>query len=76
MLGGVFTLVGWLLISFAQFISGSKSGFLAMFLIGRLLTSFGGGWAVFCVSVSHMLISYVCPEHAVGIIVSSCGTLV
>ncbi len=57
MLGGVFALVGWLLISFAHFISGSKSGFLAMFLVGRLLTSFAGGWAIFCVSVSHVLIS-------------------
>ena len=54
MLGGVFTLSGWLLIMFAHLISGSRSGFLAVLLIGRVLSGFGGGWATFCVSVSCM----------------------
>ncbi len=52
MLGGVFTLVGWLFVACSHFVSSDRSGFLALFLMGRLLTGFGGGWAIYCVSVS------------------------
>lgn len=52
MFGAVFTFLGWLFIACANYVSGSHSGFLAVLLIGRLLTGYGGGWAVFCVSVS------------------------
>ena len=51
MLGGVPTLIGWVFIVLAHF-PAAEGGFISMILIGRFLTGFGGGWFIFCVSVS------------------------
>lgn len=58
MFGGIFTFVGWLLIALTQFVSGSRAGFLAMFLVGRLLTGLGAGWASLSVSVREWQFNY------------------
>ncbi len=51
MMGGIPTIIGWLLIAFAHF-PRSRDGFLAMLFIGRLVAGLGAGWLVFGVSVS------------------------
>ena len=52
-LGGVPGVIGWLMITYAHYIP-SESGFLAVLLLGRILTGFQVGWSVFCVSVSKI----------------------
>ena len=50
-LSGVPALTGWLMITFST-LATTSSTFLGVLYIGRLLTGFSTGWAVFCVSVS------------------------
>ena len=50
-IGGVPGLIGWLAISLSVLFS-SRTGFLVMVYIGRVLTGIGSGWSVYCVSVS------------------------
>ena len=51
MLSGVPALTGWLMITFST-LTNTRSAFLGVLYVGRLLTGFSTGWAVFCVSVS------------------------
>ena len=50
--GGIPALCGWLMISYAPLITGSRAAFLTVLFTGRFLTGVGVGWAIFCVSVS------------------------
>ena len=52
MIGGIPSLIGWLLLSYAHFFESSRSGFLAALFLGRLCTGFASGWSSFSVSVS------------------------
>ena len=52
MLGGVPGVIGWLMITYAHYVP-IESGFLAILLVGRILTGFQAGWSVFCISVSQ-----------------------
>lgn len=52
MLSGIPALAGWLLIANAHDVNRfDTKGFLSMLLVGRLLTGFAVGWAIFGISV-------------------------
>lgn len=52
MIGGVPSLIGWILISLSVIFTRSMY-FILMILIGRFFTGFSSGWSVYCVSVSY-----------------------
>ena len=58
MIGGVPSLIGWLLISLAVLFE-SRYGFFAMIFVGRSFTGFASGWNIYCVSVSALLFCIV-----------------
>ena len=51
MLGGVPSLIGWILMANAHIIS-NREIFIVMLLVGRFLAGLSVGWSIFCVSVS------------------------
>lgn len=57
-IGGVPSLIGWLLISLAVLFE-SKIGFFAMIFVGRSFTGFASGWNIYCVSVSFVVLHLV-----------------
>ena len=54
MLSGVPALAGWLMITYSA-LTTTSSAFLGLLYVGRVLTGFSTGWAVFCVSVSAVV---------------------
>ena len=58
MLGGIPTLIGWLMIAFAHF-AGTHSDFLVIIQLGRFFTGIGAGWFIFCVSVRAAFIANI-----------------
>ena len=50
--GGVPSLLGWLMVAYAGFVTTSRDAFLFVLLVGRFLTGFATGWSIYCVSVS------------------------
>ena len=59
-IGGIPTISGWLMMTYAWFFGENHQGFLALLLLGRLVTGFATGWSIFCVSVSSPV-----PRHSV-----------
>ena len=53
MLGGIPALIGWLSFSYANLLP-TREGFIALLIVGRVLTGFASGWIVFCVSVRRV----------------------
>ena len=63
MLGGVPGVIGWLMITYCHYVP-SQSGFLAILLLGRIITGFQAGWSIFCVSVSHSVLLELTSHHS------------
>lgn len=53
-LSGVPALAGWLMITYST-LATTTSVFLGLLYVGRVLTGFSTGWAVFCVSVRAIM---------------------
>ena len=54
-IGGIPTISGWLMITYAWLFDTNHQGFLALLLLGRFFTGFAAGWSIFCVSVSSLV---------------------
>ena len=55
MIGGLPSLIGWLMLAYAHRIENCRKCFFGVMYTGRVLGSFSTGWSVFCVSVSVMM---------------------
>jgi hypothetical protein len=67
-LSGVPALAGWLMITYST-LATTSSVFLGLLYVGRVLTGFSTGWAVFCVSVSPIVTLYYLVDDITAIVI-------